>query len=54
MKNSIEFKENDPYAKNIHLSGNINKLPFTPKDQNDYASEYDPKNTYCNPLIVKR
>jgi hypothetical protein len=54
MRNSVELKENDPYAKNSHLSGHINKVPFNQKDQNDYASEYDGKNSYCNPLIVKR
>ena len=54
MKNSVEYKENDPYAKNSYLSNHINKVPFNQKDQNDYVSEYDPKNSYCNPLIVKR
>lgn len=54
MKNSMEFKENDSFAKNSHLPGHINKVPFSQKDQNDYGSEYDPKNSYCNPLIVKR
>ena len=54
MRNSADFKENDPYAKNSHLPGHINKAPLNPKDQNDYTTEYDMKNSYCNPLIVKR
>ena len=54
MRNSVDFKENNPYAKNSHLPTQINKAPLTPRDQNDYGAEYEAKSSYCNPLAVKR
>jgi hypothetical protein len=54
MQNSVDFKENDPYAKNSHLPTHISKVPFTPRDQSDYGAKYEAKSSYCNPLAVKR
>ncbi len=39
MQNSINLKENDPFAKNSHLTTHMNKALFAAKDQNDYGAE---------------
>ena len=39
MQNSINLKENDPFAKNSLLTTHISKAIFAPKDQNDYGAE---------------
>lgn len=54
VRNSVDFKENDPYSKNSILSGHINKASSTLRDSMEFVSEYDSKNTYCNPMIMKR
>lgn len=40
--------------KNTHVNGHSNRANQNLKDSSDYVSEYDAKNSYCNPLIVKR
>lgn len=54
MRNSVDFKENDPYTKNTILAGHINKINGNLRDSMEMVSEYDTKNSYCNPLIMKR
>lgn len=54
MKNSTDFKENDPHIKNTLLTGHINKVNGNLRDSMEMVSQYDNKNSYCNPLIMKR
>ena len=54
MKNSADFKENDPYIKNSIFTGHINKVNGNLRDSMEMVSQYENKNSYCNPLIMKR